>query len=58
MLPHTVLRMLGAHSNAPEEKTKSAINRLFNKLAKGLTGKRPVRIDNAEIIGEKTVPAQ
>jgi hypothetical protein len=50
--------MLGAHSNAPEEKTKSAINRLFNKLVKGLTGKRPVRIDNAEIIGEKTVPAQ
>ncbi|PBK49637.1 hypothetical protein C6380_13710 [Pseudomonas syringae pv. actinidiae] len=49
-MPHTVLRIFGAHSNSTEEKAKRAINRLPCKLTKTAATSLPALRHAAEII--------
>ncbi|GBH06705.1 N-acetylglucosamine-6-phosphate deacetylase [Pseudomonas syringae pv. actinidiae] len=50
LMPHTVLRIFGAHSNSTEEKAKRAINRPPCKLTKTAATSLPALRHAAEII--------
>jgi hypothetical protein len=50
LVPHTVLRTLGAHSNSPEKKAKRPIMRLLDELTFTLPAKSKAHHQTAEIL--------